>query len=183
MAKKIVLDMNVVYKAVIKDLQKELLVEDVLLRAMTSLNPLEQKAADSLQHCRVVASHIPSIHPGEEMKVGDEWIRYQEMNVTEDDQSLCMDHLWDKFFTKKDNCEDQFEVLPKVVKCVLALCHSNADVERSLSINRRMLRKQNVSMKGETIIGLESNESSSARLLWCTKCTNYPGNDQGCQKV
>ena len=57
------------------------------------------------------------------MKVGDEWIRYQEMNVTEEDQILCVNHFWKKVFTKKDNCGDQFEVLPKMVKCALALCH------------------------------------------------------------
>ena len=129
MAKKAVLDMKVFYKAVIKDLQKKLLVEDVLLRVQTCLNPLEQKAADLLQHCRVIASHMPSIQPAEEMKVGYEWIRYLEMNVTEDDQSLCVDHFWGKVFTKKDNSGDQFEVLTNMVKCALALCHSNADVE------------------------------------------------------
>ena len=70
MAKKAVLVMKAFNKAVIKDLQK-LLVEDVLMRALTCLNPLEQKAADSLQYCGVVASHMPSIQPGEEMKVGE----------------------------------------------------------------------------------------------------------------
>ena len=110
---KVVLGMKAFYKAVVKDLQKKLLVEDVLLRALTCLNTLEQKAADSLKHCRVVGSHTPSIQPVEEMKAGDEWIKYQEMNMTEDNQSLCVDHFWKKVFTKKDNCGDQFEVLPK----------------------------------------------------------------------
>ena len=59
-------------------------------------------------------------------------------------------------FTKIDNCGDQFEVLPKMVKCALALCHSNADIERSLIVNKRMLTKQNVSIKDETIIGLRA---------------------------
>ena len=148
MAKKAVLGMKTFYKAVIKDLQKKLLVKDVLLWALTCLNPLEQNAADLLQHCRVVASHMPSIQPGEEMKVGDDWIRYQERNVTEDDQSLHMDHLGKKVFTRKDNCGDQFEVLPKMVKCALALWHSKADVERSLIVNNGILTKQNVSMIG-----------------------------------
>ena len=53
------------------------------------------------------------------------------MNVTEDDQSLCVDHFWKKVFTKEDNNGDHFEVLPKMVKFALILCHSNADVERS----------------------------------------------------
>ena len=154
MAKKAVLGMKSFHKAVIKDLQKKLLVEDVLLRALTCLNPLQQKAADSLQHCRLVASYMPSIQPGEEMKVGDEWIIHQEMDVTEDDKSLCVVHFWKKVFTNKDNCGDQFEMLPKMVRCALALCHSNADVERSLSVNKRMLTKQNVSMKDETVIRL-----------------------------
>ena len=65
-----------------------------------------------------------------------------------------MNHFLKKVFTKNDNCGDQFEVLPKVVKCALALCHSNADVEKSLGVNKRMLAKHNVSMKDETILGL-----------------------------
>ena len=36
------------------------------------------------------------------------------------------------------------------MKCALALCHSNADVERSLGVNKRTLTKQNV----KTLIGL-----------------------------
>ena len=32
-------------------------------------------------------------------------------------------------------------VLPKMVKCALALCHSNADVERSLSVNKENVNK------------------------------------------
>ena len=111
MVKKAVLGMKTFYKAVINDLQKKLLVRKLCLRALTCLNPLKQKAVDSLQHCRVVASHMPSIQPGGEIKVGNEWIRYQEMNMTEDDQSLLVDHFWKKVFTKKDNCGDQFEVL------------------------------------------------------------------------
>ena len=43
-----------------------------------------------------------------------------------------------------------------MMKCALVLNHSNADVERSLSINKKMLTTQNVSMKGETITGLRA---------------------------
>ena len=65
-----------------------------------------------------------------------------------------------KVITKKDNCGDQFEVLPKMVKSALALCHSNADIERSLSVNKRMLTKQNVSLKDETILGLRATKAA-----------------------
>ena len=43
-----------------------------------------------------------------------------------------------------------------MVKCALVLSHSNADVERSLSINKKMLTTQNMGMKGETITGLRA---------------------------
>ena len=33
------------------------------------------------------------------MRVGEEWIRYQEMNVREDDQSLLVDHFWKRKIT------------------------------------------------------------------------------------
>ena len=59
--------MKAFYKAVIKDLQKKLLGEGTLLRALTCVNLLEQKAADSLQHCSLDASHMQDIQPGDEI--------------------------------------------------------------------------------------------------------------------
>ena len=47
-----------------------------------------------------------------------------------------------------------------MVKCALALCHSNADVKRSLSVKKRMLAKQNMLMKGEIIIGLRATKAA-----------------------
>ena len=47
-----------------------------------------------------------------------------------------------------------------MIMCALALCHSNADVERALSINKRMLTKQNVSVKDETITGLTATKAA-----------------------
>ena len=113
MAKKEVPGINVFHKAVIRDLQKELLIEDVLLRAPDMSRSIGQKAADSLQHCRVAVSHRPSIQPGEEMKVGGEWIRYQEMNVTEDDQNLCVDHFWKKCSPRKITVETSLKCCQK----------------------------------------------------------------------
>ena len=76
-----------------------------------------------------------SIQPGQEMKVGVEWIRYPEMNVTEDYQSLHVDHLWKKCSPRKLTVEISLN-LPKMFKCTLALCNSNAHVEMPLSVNK-----------------------------------------------
>ena len=43
-----------------------------------------------------------------------------------------------------------------MVKCALVLSHSNADVESSLSINKKVLATQNMGMKGENIAGLRA---------------------------
>ena len=143
------------YKEVIKELQKKLPPESVLLKALMCLNPRHQRAHDLLQHCKVVASQMPCLKPQEEVIVGDEWIHYQGLNVGED-LWLGVDHFWHEVFTKADASSDQFSVLPKMIKCALALCHSNADVERSLSVNKRVVTKQNMSMKRKTLTRLRS---------------------------
>ena len=66
------------------------------------------------------------------------------------------DHFWHRIFNILDKCGDFFEVLPKMVKCALALCHSNADVERSLSTNKKIVTKSNTSLKPETLRGLRA---------------------------
>ena len=144
------------YKEIIKDLQKKLPLDNTLLKALTCLNPRKQRAHDSLQHCKVLASQMPSLQPQEEVVVGDEWIHYQELNVEERDLKLRVDQFWHKVFIMSDATGEKFSVLPKMIKCALALCHSNADVERSLSINKKVVTKQNVSMKRETLTGLRS---------------------------
>ena len=97
---------------------------------------------------------MPCLETQEEVIAGDECIHYQELNMGEEDLHLRVDHFWHKVFTKADASGDQFSVLPKMIKCALALCHSNADVERSLSVNKRVVTKQNMTMKRETLTGL-----------------------------
>ena len=46
------------------------------------------------------------------------------------------------------------------MKCALALCHANADVERSLSVNKRMLTKLNTGMSEESVNGLRSTNAA-----------------------
>ena len=84
-AKNCVLGMVSLHKEVIKELQKKLRFESVLLKTLTCLNPRNQRAHDSLQHCKVVASQMPCLEPQEEVIAGDEWIYYQELNMGEED--------------------------------------------------------------------------------------------------
>ena len=92
----------------------------------------------------------------EELRVVDEWIKYQEFEFSDEDYKCRVDHFWSKVFQREDTCGEKFVTLPKMVKCALALCHSNADVERSLSINKKVVTKQNTKMMGSTITGLRA---------------------------
>ena len=54
------------------------------------------------------------------------------------------------------NVDIPFKALPKIGKSALVLSHSNADLERSLSIKKKMLTTQNMGMKGDTITVLRA---------------------------
>ena len=164
-----ILGMKCFYKAIIKYLKKMLPLDDLLLEALTCLNPQEQNSVNGLHHCRKVAEEMSSIKKEEEILVGDEWVRYQQINLDEDDMEVRVDHFWNKMFRRTDGSGDRFELIPKMVKCALALCHSNADVERSLSVNKRMLTKQNVAMKDETLIGLRAIKDARKNAGGITK--------------
>ena len=92
--------------------------------------------------------------------VGDEWAHYMEIEVKEEDFNLRVDHFWHKIFCSRDSSGDKFFVLPKMVKCALVLCHSNADVKTSLSVNKRMLTKLNTGMSEESVNGLSSTKAA-----------------------
>ena len=117
--KKALLGMRSFYKTVITHLQKKLPIGDLLLRALTCLNPGEQKCQDTLQNCQVVAKEMPSIGSEKEIITGGKWVRYQEMELKQDEMELKEVTI----FCKIDEYGDHFKVLPKMVKCALALSH------------------------------------------------------------
>ena len=88
------LGMKSFYKAVIKYLQDHLPLDNELLEALTCLNPREQKSSKSFKFCRTVAQNMPCITKEEEIKVGDEWIRYQEIEIDDDNLKERVDNFW-----------------------------------------------------------------------------------------
>ena len=78
------------------------------------------------------------------------------METKEEDLKQRVDHFWCKVFDHTDASGDQFLVLPRMVKCALSLSHSNTDAERSYSINKKMLAKQNMKMNDQTAVGLRA---------------------------
>ena len=71
--------------------------------------------------------------------------------MKKEDLKLRVDQFCCKVFGHTDASRDNFVVLPRMVKCALSLGHSNGDVERSFSINKEMLTKQNMTMNDDII--------------------------------
>ena len=113
---------------------------------------------------------MASLSEEEQITVGDGWAHYMEVEIKEEDLNLRVDHFWRKVFGGIDSSGDKFVVLPKMVKCVLALCHSNIDVESSLSVNKKMLTKMNTRMSEETINSLRSIKAAAQNMVMQAKC-------------
>ena len=133
-----------------------------------------------MQHCRAVASEMLSVQPEEEVAVGDEWIRYQEIEVTEDDVKLRIDKLWHTIFSSTDASGEHFVILPKMVKYAFTLCHSNADVKRSFSANKGILTMQNIFLSEETIIGIRVITATVEECGGVNKNSNNSGFAESC---
>ena len=69
------------YKAVPIYIQKKLPADDLLLRALTSLNLRQWKYQDTFQNYEVVAKEVLSTGSEEEIITGDEWVRYHKMDL------------------------------------------------------------------------------------------------------
>jgi hypothetical protein len=164
-----ILGMRSFYKAAIKALQKNLPLDSDLLSALTCFDPQNQKSLGSLVHCKVVAQAMPCITEADDRSIGDEWVKFQQVDIPEKDRNMRVDHFWQQIFEKGDACQDAFQVLPKLVKSALSLCHSNADVERSLSVNKRVLTKERTGLRTETLIGIRHSKSAIARYGDVTK--------------
>ena len=109
--------------------------------------------------------NMPSLSEEEQITMGDGWAHYMEVEIKDKDLSLRVDHFRRNVFGGIDSSGDKFVVLPKMVKCALALCHSNTDVGSSLSVNKKMLTKMNI-----TINSLRSTKAAAQNIVMQAKC-------------
>ena len=68
--RKAVLGMKSFYKAVIKDMQTKLTLNDEHLLALSYLGPKMKKTPTSLHCCKILAHGMPSVAPEDELKTG-----------------------------------------------------------------------------------------------------------------
>lgn len=100
---------------------------------------------------------MPTLSEEEVALVTDEWKVYQAGQVDEESTTRRVDHYWADVFQEKSlQGECKYSVLQKLVKGLLCLAHGNADVERSLSANKKTVTPDRTSFGELTINGLRT---------------------------
>ena len=104
--------------------------------------------------CRL-AVVMPTLSEKEVALVTNEWKVYQAGQVNEKSATRRVYHYWAGVFQEKSlQGECKYSVLQKLVKGLLCLAHANADVERSLSANKKTVTSDRTSLGELTVNGL-----------------------------
>ena len=110
-----------------------------------------------------IARSFPQmIIPDDIDRITAEWYLYQSEIIPNEwyektNEYHSIDYYWKNVFTLKTNIgTDKFIALPKLVKCVLALSHGNADVERGFSENSFLLTHERSLLSDASINGLRA---------------------------
>ena len=83
----------------------------------------------------------------------------RSINAGIDDRRV--DHFWSKVFELRYvTGRERFTALQKVVMASLVIAHGNADVERGLSDNKRVVSKKRTKMSLDNIIGVRATQDA-----------------------
>ena len=89
-------------------------------------------------------------------QIVDEWKLLQvDTELPKYEKKEKIDKYWNDVFNLDGlDGEPKYKLLPYAIKSALCLGQTNADSERSLSINARVLSKERASMGERTLVGL-----------------------------
>lgn len=163
-AKTELMNMRKFYQTVTQFLQKRLPLNNEILRDITCLHPSMQKSESGSKRIRNIALKVPQIILESQVaQVTDEWKLYSLQEIPDswsydrEGSELRIDFYWNKVLqTKKQDGRKKYDILAKLVKAILCLAHGNAEVERSLSENKKLLTKERTLLSDSSINGLRT---------------------------
>ena len=137
-------------------LQSRLPLQNALLRTLRCLNPQRRTIQSSVKTVETLAWKLKS--ESDVSQVYGEWrVSSCDTNVAQIDAEERVDHFWRAVFCLKSSDESpKYMVLPEVVKAGLILAQTNAESERSLSVNARIMTKEHSFLEETTTVGLKS---------------------------
>lgn len=155
-------------------LSRKLSLTQKVVKYAQCLHPEVRKQNTAMKYVRSLAEEMPGITPNEVAMICDEWKVYREEEsensgmYDNDDKLKRVDHFWNEVLIRTSASGNQkFPTLQKLVFSSLCLTHGNADVERSLSINKKILSSERI---------LLSEQSLNALRLTRDAVAQYDGN-------
>ena len=151
--KHILLGVQSFYGTAASKLQNKLPLESTFLQQLGCLNPLKKSKKSTVDSIESLAGRLQSQLSSSE--VVDEWKMFQ---VDIDLPQYCKEERIEKFLNKvflveSPDGQARYKVLPSVIKSALGLGQTNAECERSLSINARVVTSDRPFLSNETIVG------------------------------
>ncbi|CAF1095295.1 unnamed protein product [Adineta steineri] len=156
-------DIRNLYTSIAHELLRTLPLKNNLLRHLQCLHPTMRHCKTSHKSIMNIARSFPQLIQSNDIdRIGAEWYIYQNENIPNEwfeksHEYHSIDYYWKHIFTLKTNTGiDKFLALPKLIKCVLALSHGNADVERGFSENAFLLTNERSLLSHASINGLRA---------------------------
>ena len=142
------------FKVTSSQLQVKLPLDNLLLRQLGCLNPLKREKKSTVTSIQSIAMKLqPKVDPSE---VTDEWKLFQVDNeLPAYDPRERIEVYWNKVSKlQAADGELRYKTLPIVIKSGLVLAQTNAESERILSVNARIVTKDRALLGEKTIVGL-----------------------------
>ena len=152
------LGMRLFFTTVSNFLQTRLPLGNKLLRFLSCLNP-ENRMTNTMSAIKYVAKEL-KIPETDITNVSDEWRMYlHDVDVKMPDEKTRVDHYWREVFKLKTSSGNtKYPHLTNVVKAALVLPHGNADVERGVSVNNRVVTAERNKLGEDTINGIRATK-------------------------
>jgi len=136
------------YIEVAKYLRKKLPLSQKLVKYAQCLHPEVREQNTAMEYVIELAQEMPSITANEVVMETDAFKLYMyeaiESSVvyTNKEELKRVDHFWnDALGRKSASANPKFPTLQKLVLSCLCVTHGNADVERSFSVNKKILTR------------------------------------------
>lgn len=137
-------------------------LENNLLRSLRILNPKEQENKKGCRYIRTIAEAMSFLSDDDIVNVIDEWKLYSEERLKPAAiQEVRIDEVWSQILEQKSaSGRNKYPNLSLVVKAALSLAHSNADSERGLSINKRLLGSDRSRLSPDSVNGIRASKDA-----------------------
>jgi len=165
------------YLVTTKYLMAHLPINNQLLNDLSAVHPLQRNKDQTALEIRRIAKMLPQIIKKEEIgQLLDDWKVYQSQEIPnhwylEEDNFSRIDKYWQKVMESRDSSGDiRYRVLSKLLKAILTIVHGNADVERSLSENKKVLTKKHSLMTDASLNAIRMTKLGCSPCGWIWLC-------------